>query len=92
MNPSILLADDHVLVLEAISRMLRRAFTVVGIAANGREVVAAARRLQPDAVMMDVSLPILNGLDAGQQHATTDAEAMGQAQRQLGTVLRSLYQ
>ncbi len=67
MNPSILLADDHVLVLEAISRMLCRAFTVVGIAANGREVVAAARRLRPDAVMMDVSLPILNGLDAGRQ-------------------------
>jgi DNA-binding NarL/FixJ family response regulator len=67
MNPRILLADNHALVLEAISRMLRPRFTVVGTAANGREVVAATRRLQPDVVVMDVSMPVLNGLDAGRQ-------------------------
>lgn len=63
----ILLADDHVLVAEGIQKLLEPEFELVGIVADGRSLVAAAAKLQPDIVVVDISLPLLNGLDASQQ-------------------------
>jgi len=63
----ILLADDHVLVAEGIQKLLEPEYELVGIVPDGRALVAAAAKLQPDIVIVDISLPLLNGLDASQQ-------------------------
>jgi DNA-binding NarL/FixJ family response regulator len=63
----ILLADDHVLVAEGIQKLLEPEFELVGIVADGRSLLAATAKLQPDLVVVDISLPLLNGLDASQQ-------------------------
>jgi len=63
----ILLADDHVLVAEGIQKLLEPEFQLVGIVADGRALVAEAAKLQPDIVVVDISLPLLNGLDASAQ-------------------------
>jgi DNA-binding NarL/FixJ family response regulator len=63
----ILLGDDHSLILEGIRRMLEAEYEVAGSASNGREIVDAAERLKPDVVVLDVSMPILNGIDAGRE-------------------------
>lgn len=61
----ILLCDDHRLMREGLRSILEReGLTVVGEAANGREAIELARRLLPDLVLMDISMPELNGVDA----------------------------
>ncbi len=64
----VLLVDDHPLVLEGISSRLEteKHLDVVGLAHNGRDALEQAQRLQPDVVMMDVSMPVMNGLEATQ--------------------------
>jgi DNA-binding NarL/FixJ family response regulator len=64
---SILIADDHNLVAELCKRLLEPEFRVVGIVNNGRALVRAAAELKPAVVVVDIAMPILNGLDAGQQ-------------------------
>jgi DNA-binding NarL/FixJ family response regulator len=64
---TILLADDHSLVLAGIRKLLESAFIVVGAVDNGKLLVEEALRLQPDLVVLDVSMPILNGIDAGRE-------------------------
>jgi len=59
-----LLADDHSLILRGIAGLLETRYEVVGVAENGKEVVDAAMRLKPDVVVLDISMPILNGIDA----------------------------
>jgi len=63
----ILIADDHALVAEACSRLLEPQFEVVGIVTDGRALLQAAAELRPEVVIVDVSMPQLNGLDAGEQ-------------------------
>jgi DNA-binding NarL/FixJ family response regulator len=63
----ILLADDHSLILQGIRRLLETEYDVAGWLTNGREIVDAAARLNPDVVVLDVSMPILNGIDAGRE-------------------------
>lgn len=63
----ILLADDHALVLEGYRRILEGPYELVGTVADGRALVEAAKRLQPDIVILDVSMPLLNGIDAAVQ-------------------------
>jgi DNA-binding NarL/FixJ family response regulator len=63
-RPRLLLADDHRLVLEGLQRLLEPEFEVVGAVEDGRALVAAARQLNPDVVLLDVSMPLLNGIDA----------------------------
>lgn len=60
----ILLADDHTLVSEALIRLLEPRFEVVGKVSDGRALLKAARELHPDVVIVDIAMPLLNGLDA----------------------------
>ena len=63
----ILLADDHPLVLERVTRFLQPTFDVVGVAHNGLEMVLEAMRLSPDVIVADISMPGLDGLAAARQ-------------------------
>lgn len=66
-KPRVLLADDHALVLEGFRRLIDDRFDVVGTAEDGRAVLEAAARLRPDVVLLDISMPLLNGIDAARQ-------------------------
>jgi DNA-binding NarL/FixJ family response regulator len=67
----ILLADDHILVIEAIKNLLEPEFEVVATVSDGRSLVSKAVQLNPDVIVMDISMPLLNGLDAGRQLKAT---------------------
>ena len=66
-RPRIVIADDHTLVADLCRKLLETEFQVVGTVSNGRAMVRAAADLKPDVIVVDVAMPILNGLDAGQQ-------------------------
>ena len=63
----LLLADDHTLVAEACKGLLEPEFQVLGIVNDGRALLRAALESRPDAIVVDVGMPLLNGLDAGEQ-------------------------
>ncbi|UVT19819.1 MAG: response regulator transcription factor [Nitrospira sp.] len=63
----ILLADDHLLVLEGFRRILEGQYELVGTVEDGRALLGAAKELQPDIVILDISMPLLNGIDAAAQ-------------------------
>jgi DNA-binding NarL/FixJ family response regulator len=63
----VLLADDHTLLLEGFKRLLEPEFEVVGAVADGRALVAAAQTLKPDVIVLDIAMPLLNGLEAARQ-------------------------
>jgi DNA-binding NarL/FixJ family response regulator len=63
----LLLADDHTLVLEGFRRLLEPEFELAGAVEDGRALVAAAQKLKPDVVLLDISMPLLNGIDAARQ-------------------------
>lgn len=67
MRPRVLLADDHALLLGAYEKLLAADCEVVGMVTDGRALVAEARRLKPEVVVLDIMMPLLNGLDAGRQ-------------------------
>ena len=66
-RPRVLLADDHTLLLEAFEKLIASDCDVVGQAADGRALVDAAERLKPDVIVLDISMPLLNGLEACRQ-------------------------
>jgi DNA-binding NarL/FixJ family response regulator len=63
----ILLADDHVLIAEALKSVLASSYDVVGIVNDGRSLLVAAETLQPDLIIVDIGMPQLNGIDATRQ-------------------------
>jgi DNA-binding NarL/FixJ family response regulator len=63
-RPRILLADDHTILLDSFKRLLEPACEVVGCVKDGRALLQAAPRLNPDAIVLDISMPLLNGLEA----------------------------
>jgi CheY-like chemotaxis protein len=65
-NPRIriLLADDQREILETVARLLKDEFDVIVTVANGERAIEAAVRLAPDLVVLDISMPVLNGIDA----------------------------
>lgn len=65
--PRVLLADDHPLIIGGIRRILTTEVEVVGTAKNGRELVDAALRLKPDIAIVDIGMPVLNGIDAARE-------------------------
>jgi len=66
-RPRILMADDHTMLLEAFKSLLEPEFEVVGTVADGRMLLEEFSRLHPDVVLIDIGMPLLNGLDAGRQ-------------------------
>ncbi len=64
-RPRIFLADDHNLLLDAYRRLLEPEFEVVGTASDGKTLIRLASELMPDLVIIDLGLPLLNGMDAG---------------------------
>jgi len=66
-RPRVLLADDHGALLDAARALLSPYFDVVGTVADGAALVLATRRLLPDVIVTDVSMPILNGIDAAHE-------------------------
>jgi len=63
----ILIADDHNLVAELCKRLLETEFDVVGVVSDGRALLRSAIELKPDVIVLDIAMPVLNGLDAGRQ-------------------------
>lgn len=60
----LLIADDHVMFAQGLESLLRDEFDLLGTARNGEELVEATLRLQPDVILVDISMPVLNGFDA----------------------------
>jgi DNA-binding NarL/FixJ family response regulator len=68
----ILLADDHKIVLDGLRSLLEPEFMLVGAVEDGRSLVSAAQQLHPDVIVVDISLPLLNGIEAVRQIKKTD--------------------
>jgi DNA-binding NarL/FixJ family response regulator len=66
-RPRVLLADDHRMLRELFVQLLEPHFDVVGQAADGRALIAAAEKLLPNVIVLDIAMPLLNGLDAARQ-------------------------
>src|SRR5215470_10117602 len=63
----VLLADDHTIVAEGLRSLLEDEFDLVGAVNDGRALLEAARNLSPEVIVADISMPLLNGLDAARQ-------------------------
>ena len=63
----ILIADDHVLVAELCKQLLEPEFGVVGVVTNGADLVSMATEVKPDVMLVDIAMPVLNGLSAASQ-------------------------
>jgi len=66
-RPKVMIADDHTLVAEACKKLLEAEYEVVATVSDGRALVRIAATLKPQVIIVDVGMPLLNGLDAGQQ-------------------------
>ncbi len=67
MRCRVLLADDHTLLLEAFVKLLEHDYTVVGTVSDGHTLLSAAAELMPDVIVLDIAMPLLNGLDAARK-------------------------
>ncbi len=67
MRTRLLLADDHTLLLEGIRLMLEPEFDLIGSVGDGQALLTSARTLKPDVILLDISMPLLNGIDAAHQ-------------------------
>jgi DNA-binding NarL/FixJ family response regulator len=65
--PRVMLADDHTLLVEAFRRLLESKCEIVGAVSDGRTLLGTAPALKPDVIVLDISMPLLNGLDAARQ-------------------------
>jgi DNA-binding NarL/FixJ family response regulator len=68
-KPRVLMADDHSLILAGLRKLVEGECDVVGTVEDGRALVEAAQKLRPDLILMDISMPLLNGLEAARQLA-----------------------
>ena len=68
-------ADHHVMFAQGLQSLLHDKFDLVGTAGNGQELIAATIRLRPDVILVDISLPVLNGFDAVRQIRQISSEA-----------------
>jgi DNA-binding NarL/FixJ family response regulator len=74
-STKVLLADDHAIVAQGLELLLKDSFNLVGTVRDGRALVEAATRLRPDVIVADISMPLLNGLDAVRQLKSNGVEA-----------------
>jgi DNA-binding NarL/FixJ family response regulator len=65
--PRVILADDHTILVEAFRKLLEPACEVVATVADGHALLEVALRFKPDVIVLDIAMPLLNGLDAGRQ-------------------------
>ena len=63
-GPRVLLADDHRIVAEGLKSLLATDFELVGAVEDGRALLEAAKKLKPDVIVADITMPHLNGIDA----------------------------
>lgn len=63
-RPTLLLADDHAMLVDGLRRLLQPEFDLIGTVGDGRALLEAAERLKPDVIVADVSMPLLNGIEA----------------------------
>ena len=66
-SPRFLIADDHAIFAEALRVLLEEKYSVLGVVTDGRAMVAEAARLKPDVIVVDVGMPLVNGLDAARK-------------------------
>jgi DNA-binding NarL/FixJ family response regulator len=66
-RPRVILADDHTLVLEALKNLIEPEFEVVGTFSDGHSLVESALKLNPNVIVLDIGMPMMNGLTAGQK-------------------------
>ena len=66
-RPQLLIADDHSVFLEALKCFLEKTYVVTGTVTDGRSLVTEALRLKPDMIIIDIGMPLLNGLDAARR-------------------------
>ncbi|GEA50775.1 DNA-binding response regulator [Vibrio inusitatus NBRC 102082] len=71
---TVLLADDHVMVAEGIKNLLKESYEVVGIVEDGNTLIQKARQLKPDVIVSDISMPLMNGINAAEKILSTDTE------------------
>jgi DNA-binding NarL/FixJ family response regulator len=71
----LLLADDHVMFAEGLRSLLRDEFELLGTVANGKELVDAALESKPEVILVDISMPVLNGFDAVRELRKSGSEA-----------------
>jgi len=67
MKVRVLLGDDHALILDGLRAALQQQYEIVGLAKDGRALLTAAERLKPDLVVLDISMPLLNGFESAKQ-------------------------
>lgn len=72
---TVLLADDHAILIDGLVSLLKDRFDVVGTVTNGRHLVAEAIRLRPDVIVADISMPELTGLEALRQLKAKNVDA-----------------
>jgi DNA-binding NarL/FixJ family response regulator len=78
LHPKILIVDDHEIVREGIRNLLRQSrpdWDICGQATNGKEAVAAVETLKPDAVILDITMPVMSGLEAATRIAKSGADS-----------------
>jgi len=73
-RPRVLLADDHRMVAEGVKRLLEEEFELIAVVEDGRQLVETARRMRPDVIVADITMPHLNGIDALVQLKRDDPE------------------
>jgi DNA-binding NarL/FixJ family response regulator len=73
-KPTVLLADDHAIVRDGLQTLLEPHFEIVGSVNNGREMLDEIRRSNPDIVLADISMPVLNGIEATRQLFATGSK------------------
>lgn len=66
-RPRFLIADDHAIFAEALKVYLQRTYPVIGVVSNGRSLIDEATKLKPEVIIVDVAMPLLNGLDAARR-------------------------
>ncbi len=74
-RPRILLADDHLMMREKVTRMLESEFDIIGTVTNGQALLDEAAVLDPDIVVLDITMPVLTGIDAARRLRETGSHA-----------------